>query len=133
MRVMREVPMMMPPSTGSAPPERPVPAPRGTIGMPASHASRTQAATSSVEAGRTTIAGRIRMPSSPSHSYVRRSLGALNVLRAPTIAAKRAGSSAVTGASIMLRGAPFARTRAVPASASAAGARSKFSAAGKVP
>jgi hypothetical protein len=66
--LIRDVPMMMPPATGSAPPESPVPAPRGTMGSPASRASRTQAATSSVEPGSTTISGRMRRPSSPSHS-----------------------------------------------------------------
>ena len=65
---MRDVPMTMPPSTGSEPPESPVPAPRGTIGKPCSAASRTHAATSSVVAGSTTMRGRMRNPSSPSHS-----------------------------------------------------------------
>jgi hypothetical protein len=60
MRVMREVPMTIPPSTGRAPPESPVPAPRGTIGSPDSRAKRTHAATSSVVAGSTTMRGRMR-------------------------------------------------------------------------
>jgi hypothetical protein len=47
------------PGTGRAPPESPVPAPRGTIGMPASRAMRTTSATSSVEPGRRTSLGRI--------------------------------------------------------------------------
>ena len=42
-----------------------------------------------VLAGSTTIRGRIRYPSSPSHSYVRSSLAALMTLRAPTRTANR--------------------------------------------
>ena len=68
MRFIRESATTTAPSTGSAPPERPVPAPRGTMGAPAARAARTTAATSSVEPGSTTSAGRTRYPVSPSHS-----------------------------------------------------------------
>jgi len=58
----------MHPGTGSAPPDRPVPAPRGTMGIPASTAMRTTAATSSVDAGSTTTLGAARKLVSASHS-----------------------------------------------------------------
>ena len=45
------------PGTGRAPPERPVPAPRGTSGTLASRAILTTSTTSAVEPGRTTRAG----------------------------------------------------------------------------
>ena len=65
---MRESPTTTHPGTGSAPPERPVPAPRATIGRFAPRAIETTRATSSVEAGRTTRRGATRTPVSPSHS-----------------------------------------------------------------
>ena len=65
---MRESPITSDPVDGVAPPESPVPAPRATIGMPSSLASRTHAATSSVLAGKTTSAGVTRVPVRPSHS-----------------------------------------------------------------
>ena len=65
---MRERPTTTEPGVGRAPPERPVPAPRGTMGRPAAAAIRTTRATSSVEAGSTTSAGRVRPCVSPSHS-----------------------------------------------------------------
>ena len=58
----------MQPGTGSAPPESPVPAPRGTTGSPASRAMRTTWQTSAVEPGSTTTPGRARKLASPSHS-----------------------------------------------------------------
>ncbi len=57
---MRESPMTTQPSLGSAPPESPVPAPRGTTDKPSSRESLTHAATSGVDAGKTTISGRTR-------------------------------------------------------------------------
>jgi hypothetical protein len=48
------------PSSGTAPPQSPVPEPRGTTARPSSPARRTQAATSSVVSGSTT------RPHSPS-------------------------------------------------------------------
>ena len=54
---MREKEMTMPPERGIAPPLRPVPAPRPTIGMPCSAAIFTIAATSSVVRGNTTSSG----------------------------------------------------------------------------
>ncbi len=65
---MRERPMTTHPVIGRDPPESPVPAPRGTIGRSSSRASFTHSATSCVEPGSTTMAGRTRYPSSPSHS-----------------------------------------------------------------
>ncbi len=57
---IRDSPITTQPSLGSAPPDSPVPAPRGTIGIPNSCASFTHAATSAVEPGSTTISGRTR-------------------------------------------------------------------------
>ena len=67
-RRIRESEMTTEPSTGRAPPERPVPAPRGTIGIPASRATPTTPTTSSVDAGSTTITGRVRPCVRPSAS-----------------------------------------------------------------
>ena len=47
----------MPPQTGTAPPERPVPPPRGVTGMRARLASFMIAAISSAVRGRTTASG----------------------------------------------------------------------------
>ena len=68
MRRIRESATTIEPSLGRAPPESPVPAPRGTIGTPASRAARTTATTSSVEPGSTTRSGRVRPCVRPSHS-----------------------------------------------------------------
>ena len=57
---IRDSPITMQPADGSAPPDKPVPAPRGTTGIPSSRDSFTHAATSSVEPGSTTISGRTR-------------------------------------------------------------------------
>jgi hypothetical protein len=54
---IRARPMTRPSATGSAPPDRPVPAPRATNGTWSRAHSRTTAATSSVVAGSTTSAG----------------------------------------------------------------------------
>ena len=67
-RFIRESPSSKHPGTGSAPPDSPVPAPRGTMGMPAATAIRTTATTSSVEAGSTTTLGATRKLVRPSHS-----------------------------------------------------------------
>ena len=47
-----------PPSMPAAPPDRPVPAPRGTIGTRSSEAIRTSSTTSAVVVGKTTARGR---------------------------------------------------------------------------
>ena len=57
-----------PPSTGTAPPESPLPEPRATQGTPASQHARTTAWTSSVRAGRTAARGRAWYWSSASDS-----------------------------------------------------------------
>ena len=67
-RRMRESATTTPPGVGRAPPERPVPEPRGTSGTPAARASRTTCTTSSVVAGSTTRSGRTRPWERPSHS-----------------------------------------------------------------
>ena len=58
----------MPSATGSAPPDRPVPAPRATNGMCSRAQTATTADTSSVLTGSTTSAGMTRYPVRPSHS-----------------------------------------------------------------
>ena len=65
---MRDSASTSEPGVGSAPPDRPVPAPRGTTGMPASRATFMTATTSSVLAGSTTRLGRARKLVSASHS-----------------------------------------------------------------
>ena len=54
---MRASEITIPSATGSAPPERPVPAPRATKGMLCSWQRRTVAATSSAVVGSTTSDG----------------------------------------------------------------------------
>ena len=54
---MRAVTSRMPPSSASAPPARPVPAPRAVTGTPRAWARRNTAATSSVVRGSTTTSG----------------------------------------------------------------------------
>ena len=58
MRFMRVMTTVSAPSTAMAPPDSPVPAPRGTTGVRCSDASRRIAATSAVEEGNATPSGR---------------------------------------------------------------------------
>src|SRR5213079_1682334 len=60
-------------ASASAPPDRPVPAPRGTNGTPSAASSRTTATTSSRLPGSTTTPGTRRWVGSPSRAYVIRS------------------------------------------------------------
>src|SRR5438105_6684274 len=72
------------PLRASAPPLRPVPAPRGTIGNPFSPASRTMPATCSVVCGKTTARGaEVWMP--PSYSYSIRSSARSRTASEPAI------------------------------------------------
>jgi hypothetical protein len=63
--------MRTPSATGSAPPERPDPAPRATHGTSAAAHALTQACTSSALPGSTATAGSAVYCSRPSDSYVR--------------------------------------------------------------
>ena len=54
---MRSVDRVMAPSMALAPPDRPVPAPRGTTAMPWADAIRSVACTSAVDPARTTASG----------------------------------------------------------------------------
>ena len=65
---MREHSITTPPPCATAPPERPVPAPRGTKGTPNSRQARTTRQTSSRERGSTTAVGCERCSVRPSHS-----------------------------------------------------------------
>ncbi len=68
MRLSRASEMTTPPTTGSAPPESPVPAPRATNGTPWSWQSFTTAWTSGAEPGIATSSGIARCPVRASHS-----------------------------------------------------------------
>ena len=57
MAAMRVMTTVRAPSTPVAPPDRPVPAPRGTSATPWAAARRTIAATSAVEVGKATASG----------------------------------------------------------------------------
>ena len=57
MRFIRVMETMTPPRGAMAPPMRPVPEPRGTMGMPRPRQSRTTAATCAADSGRTTTSG----------------------------------------------------------------------------
>ena len=67
---MRARLMTIPPAAGSAPPLRPVPAPRLTNGTLSRAHSRTTACTCPAVRGSTTASGITRKFVSPSHSYV---------------------------------------------------------------
>ena len=87
---MRARPMTMPSATGTAPPERPVPAPRATNGAPWVRHTRTAACTSSVVRGRTTASGTARWPVRPSHSYIRSSAGSEMTASVPSARSRSA-------------------------------------------
>ena len=55
-------------ASGSAPPESPVPAPRGTNAIPRRWSARSTALTSSVECGMTSRSGALFSMVQPSHS-----------------------------------------------------------------
>ncbi len=57
MRFMRVIETMTPPSGAIAPPMRPVPEPRGTIGTCSRRQRRTMAATCAADSGSTTASG----------------------------------------------------------------------------
>ena len=65
---MREHSITTAPSAGSAPPESPVPAPRGTKGTPCARQARTRPCTSCASRGNTTARGAPVCSVSPSHS-----------------------------------------------------------------
>ena len=86
MRFMRVRTISTPPAVAMAPPESPVPAPRGTIGTPSVAQSRTTDATWSVLVGKTTRSGAARWcVVSASRSYTRSSSGANTTPSVPTI------------------------------------------------
>ena len=74
------------------PPERPVPAPRGTMAAPAARAARTTSATSSAVPGRTTAAGG-RRSKPASYSHTKRSSGRQNTFSFPHISSSRRTSA----------------------------------------
>src|SRR5687768_4438805 len=78
--------MRTPPFGGVAPPESPVPAPRGVKGTPARTHARTTAWTSSVVSGNTAAAGGWRKCVSASHSYTKSFAGESKKRTAPTAA-----------------------------------------------
>src|SRR6185503_2653264 len=70
----------------SAPPDKPVPAPRGVNGTPARLSSRITSAVSSVDLGKTTARGRYLCCGRPSHSYTSNSASSASTPSRPTIA-----------------------------------------------
>ena len=72
------------PASASAPPDRPVPAPRGTNGTSCAASRRTRATTSSRVPGSTTTSGTRRWTVKPSFAYVTRSAAAMRTCGAPT-------------------------------------------------
>ena len=68
MRRILDSEITTPPSTGSDPPDRPVPDPRATHGTAARWQAATTAATSEALSGRTAAAGTTAYCSSPSDS-----------------------------------------------------------------
>src|SRR6059036_2439868 len=79
-------------ASASAPPDRPVPAPRGTNGTPSAASRRTTATTSSRLPGSTTTPGTRRCVGNPSRAYVTRSGSAVRTWRVPTISLSAAAS-----------------------------------------
>src|SRR5690606_34602350 len=69
----------MAPSTGTLPPESPVPLPRVTTGVLCARAYLRVLLISSAFMGKATTAGKhLGMPAVPSNAYMRRSLGSVN-------------------------------------------------------
>ena len=83
----------MPPSTGSAPPESPVPAPRATTGVPCAAAIRSTDWTSAVLPGSTTRSGVRLCAVSASHSKATQDSAAVRTESEPS-ASRNARSSA---------------------------------------
>jgi len=77
-----------PPRAGTAPPHRPVPAPRATTGSPHDFAILTTAATSRVLRGKTTAAGGA-VCEYASNAYTAKSSGAVFTPSAPTASTSR--------------------------------------------
>src|SRR5262249_13877752 len=94
---IRDRPTTRQPGTGSAPPESPVPEPRGTMGRFARRAMRTASTTSSVEAGRMTAPGGVWELVGPSPSSVRKAAGSLMQFGAPTTPASSLITAGATG------------------------------------
>src|SRR5262245_26680149 len=92
MRFMREHSITTQPSTGVAPPDSPVPEPRGTNASPSSLHTRTIPTTDAVSVGNATAAGCPRSSVRPSASYASRSCGAASTSRTPGMLRSRAAS-----------------------------------------
>ena len=95
---MRVTAISTPSTTGSAPPDRPEPAPRATHGTPSSEHARTTSRTSPALPGRTTAPGVTRYCSSPSDSYVRSWIDSVSTCSLPQIARRRSSSARPSGA-----------------------------------
>ena len=80
---MRAKETTIPPSVTTAPPDRPVPAPRAITGTFSLFDTLTTSTTSSVHVGKTTASG-ARREDSPSYSYSMRSSGRHKTASAPT-------------------------------------------------
>ena len=92
--VIRSVETTRQPSTADAPPDSPLPAPRGTTGMPFAAANRTAACTSSVDPARTTASGTPASGSlARSHRYLSIRSGSVTTMSSPSSAASEARST----------------------------------------
>src|SRR5471030_214407 len=89
---MRAVDSTTPSAIGVAPPDRPVPAPRGTTATASSRQMLRMATTCASLSGSVTIIGSWRYTARPSHSYGRVSSGSDNTQRAGSTASKAAAT-----------------------------------------
>src|SRR3954471_6930337 len=109
-RRIRERTTSTPSSLGTAPPDRPEPAPRATHGTCASWQRRTTRWTCSALSGSTTMRGVTAYWSSPSDSYVRFACGCVTTYSAPT-ARSSSASNACAFMSPRLRHHPVQHAR----------------------
>ena len=95
---MRSLEMTMPPKTGIAPPDRPLPAPYGVTGMSSALASFMISAISCAVRGATTTSGMCAYCSTGVSSWENDSIfsSLVTTWRAPTIAASCSTISGVT-------------------------------------
>src|SRR5690349_16242651 len=94
---MRAVAITAPPGTGVAPPDKPVPAPRPTTGMPSAARMRIAREHSSVVRGSSTISGCSWISARPSDSYATRPAGVSTTLRGPRTLLNSARAAADRG------------------------------------
>ena len=94
---MRDVQIITGALSGRHPPERPVPAPRGTKGMPRRSSAASTPLTCAVVRGSTSRSGALLPIVHPSHSYTASSLECETIPSAPTIFAEFVENVGVDG------------------------------------